>query len=294
MVQQGEKTSLKVGEVKAMIELLDETDNNTVNLIIQKLNNYGLEVMPFLLEALDETSNLEKSHRLKKVIREIQCSSIKLQLQQWASTNQPDLLEAYLLLNSLENPDIDIKLIRKEVQHLIKDVWLELNDHLTALEKVKVINHVLYRIKGFDTNNPDSLESSYISGLLKSKKGTPVSLGILYLIISQQLSLPVYGVNLPHHFVLSYLDKHLPRESDSEMSHPVMFYINPFNKGTVFTQREVRLFLEQMNIPEDGAYYNACDNKLIIKRFIETLKKSYLTSNKKEMADYLEDIATAF
>ena len=60
-------------------------------------------------------------------------------------------------------------------------------------------------------------------------------------IVAQNLNIPIYGVNLPNHFILAYMDefgvrKFLPEEN----KHGVLFYINPFSKGTVFDEIEIK------------------------------------------------------
>ncbi|MBI9033584.1 MAG: transglutaminase family protein [Bacteroidales bacterium] len=292
MVQQGEGISVNESEIRAMIDLLDETDSNSITIIDQKLRDQGSVVLPFLLDAIASSITPVKTERLKILIDDIHFQKIKRELQDWTKSEKPDLLEGYLLLSTIGKPELETNQLRKEVHHLVKDVWLELNDHLTALEKIRVLNHVLYQLKGFETQDSKVPESLLLPLLLKSKSGSPLSIGILYLIISQQLSLPVFGVDLPHHFVLSYLDKNLPQINEKDISYPVMFYINPFNKGIVFTEREVGLFLEQMNLQENDNYYNPCDNNSIIKRLINELKNEYKNLKNKSMEMYLNELSS--
>lgn len=49
--------------------------------------------------------------------------------------------------------------------------------------------------------------NSFINTVIESRKGNPLSLSLLYSVIAESLDLPIYGVNLPNHFVLAYLDE---------------------------------------------------------------------------------------
>ena len=64
-----------------------------------------------------------------------------------------------------------------------------------------------------------------INAVLESKKGNPISMCVVYMLIAQKLKLPVYGVNLPSLFVLTY------KKGDEQ------FYINAFNKGLNFFKK---------------------------------------------------------
>jgi regulator of sirC expression with transglutaminase-like and TPR domain len=83
--------------------------------------------------------------------------------------------------------------------------------------------------------------------------------GYLYQEIAQSLNLPVHGVNLPENFILSYLNTdQLLSSSD------VLFYINPFNGGIVFTREDINTFIKQMNLNNKQEYYKpVCQNILL-------------------------------
>ena len=56
-------------------------------------------------------------------------------------------------------------------------------------------------------------QNSFISDVLNDKKGNPLSLSLLYLIIAQKCELPIKGVNLPKHFVIAYTHEELYEET---------------------------------------------------------------------------------
>ena len=110
---------------------------------------------------------------------------------------------------------------------------------------------------------------------------------MLYIIIAQKLNVPVYGVNLPQHFILAYtteMVKPYPDEND------VLFYLNPFNKGAVFTRREIELFIRQLKIKPEEYYFSPCTNVDIIKRLIHNLKYSYNQLGYPDKIEELENL----
>ena len=94
-------------------------------------------------------------------------------------------------------------------------------------DHIKLINHVLYNIHGFsgNTTNHKDPQNSYLSQVLETKKGNQISLAIIYSVIAQKLDIPVYGVNLPQHFILAYMDETM----ESEFEMPVVM---PLTQGT--------------------------------------------------------------
>ena len=110
---------------------------------------------------------------------------------------------------------------------------------------------------------------------MDNKLGNPLSLGLLYLVVCQSLKIPVYGINLPKHFILAYVDSNLIKENEAIRKSDVLFYLNPFNKGAVFTKNEVDLYIEQINLKKDNAYYTPSNHLVLINRLLEDLIFSY-------------------
>ncbi|PLW96213.1 MAG: hypothetical protein C0591_09210, partial [Marinilabiliales bacterium] len=74
----------------------------------------------------------------------------------------------------------------------------------------------------------------------------------------------------------------------------ILFYLNAMNRGAVFTQNEIELFLKQMKIDLKDHYFLPCNNRIIIRRLISEMIKSYKEENKFEKAGILEQLLTAF
>jgi len=137
---------------------------------------------------------------------------------------------------------------------------------------------VYKRQHGFSGNkqNYHAPQNSYFNNVLSSKKGNPLSLAILYSILAQQLDIPIFGVNLPSHFVLAYRDDNAIMEMISgESNNGVMFYINPFSRGTIFNSQEIEQFLKQLQLEPDRKYFEPCTNLDMVKRMISNLIYSY-------------------
>lgn len=96
------------------------------------------------------------------------------------------------------------------------------------------------------------------------------------MVICKALDIPVKGVNLPKHFILAYMNK-----------ENVDFYINPFSKGTVFSQRDINNFLIQLQIEPEMSFYEPCGNFDMIMRILINLQYSY---DKLGYPDKLADI----
>jgi regulator of sirC expression with transglutaminase-like and TPR domain len=278
-------------ELQALISLLDEPDEDIFRTIRERIFAHGINAVPILESVWESSFDPVIQHRIEELIHQIQFDNLRHELNNWSQFKHHDLLQGALLVTKYQYPDLDEDAIMKKIGQFTQDIWLELNQNLTGLEKVKVINHILFDTHKFSGNitNISSVDNYYINNILDSKKGSPLSLGILYIAIAQSLKIPVFGVDLPRHFVLAYTDEILLDFRDVPEGE-VMFYINPFNKGAVFTRNEIDLFVKQLKLEKKESYFNPCDNKTIIRRMINELLNIYDQSGNPVKRDEIQEL----
>ncbi|MBL4624198.1 MAG: transglutaminase family protein [Flavobacteriales bacterium] len=264
-------------EIRALISLLDDPDKKIYTQIENKLISMGEDVIPYLETAWEYDSwGIAFQDRIENIIHTIQFEQVKERLNNWAIHSENDLLKGMILIAQYQYPDLDENRIHEQIEKIEKDVWLELNNTLTALEKVRIINHIMFEVHGFSSNVKSfhSPQNSFINEVLDSKKGNPISLAILYSIIAQKHDMPLIGVNLPKHFILGYRDDFMiDLRPDDDVK--VLFYVNPFSRGAVFSKREVDDFLKQLDIEPKPSYYLPCTNIEIMVRVLNNLIYSY-------------------
>jgi regulator of sirC expression with transglutaminase-like and TPR domain len=284
-------------ELDALISLIDEPNEEMYLAIRNKISDYGIEAIPLLEEAWLSSKNDENAHRLEDLIDEIRFNDLYHELKSWSQFQSNDLIKAFMLISKFRYPDLDEDKYYAELDKLKQDVWLEINDNLTALEKVKVINHVLFDIhhyRGQPPSQKSTLNACFINELIDTRTGNAITLGIIFLAIAQHLDIPVFGVDLPRHFILAYMDDMIPiKEVEEYWENEILFYLNAMNRGAVFTQNEIELFLKQMKIEIKEDYFLPCNNKTIIKRLIKEMINAYVQEKKPEKAEILEQLLTA-
>jgi regulator of sirC expression with transglutaminase-like and TPR domain len=261
-------------EINALITLLDDPDRDIYQAISQTLLDKGIDIVPDLEKAWENFPESPVQGRIESIIQKIQLNYIHKSLTVWIKNGATDLLEGAYIISRFQYPDLGFYEIVNAIEKIRHDIWLEINDNLTALEKVRVINHILFDVHKFTANNSNyySPQNSYINQVLQSKKGNPISLSVVYAAVAQKLGLPIYGVNLPKNFILAYKDEYHDLFPTGD---EVLFYVNPFNKGAVLGKKEIDIFLKQQNIQPEEVFYNPCTNVDIIQRMILNLIFSY-------------------
>ena len=182
-------------------------------------------------------------------------------------------------------PDLSLDKLRQDLEQLYYDAWLKVRTDVHPADQVKGMNGVFYNEMKFapNTKNFHSPANSMINQVLETRKGNTISLCLIYMMIAQKLGLPIYGVNLPNLFVLTY-----------KAPSGVQFYINVFNRGLIFTKKDI----DQYILKPAPIFYQPCTNIDIVRRMLRNLMLSFdrngdkvRTQEVERMLDALSDPA---
>jgi regulator of sirC expression with transglutaminase-like and TPR domain len=268
-----EADMINEAEINSLIKLLDDPDQEVYDHVHEKLLTYGPTAITYLESAFEQAFDSIQQERIANLVHEIQFGILKQDLELWHQSGAFDLLRGALIINKYQYPDLDEQKVINQIEAIKRDIWMQMMFEGSPSDQVKLINHVLYNIYGFSGNtaNHQDPQNSYLSQVLETKKGNQISLAIIYSIVAQKLDIPIYGVNLPQHFILAYMDE----AAKSDFESGILFYINAFNKGFIFGRRDVDMFLKQLNLNIDKQFYEPCSNTDIVRRILRNLISAY-------------------
>jgi regulator of sirC expression with transglutaminase-like and TPR domain len=278
-------------ELDALIYLLDDNDQEVLRHVESKLLSEGASIIPALELKWEEEQNPVICQKLESLIQEIQDQTLLEAFRSWQDSGSEDLLEGALLISRIQYPGLDPGEVEIQLEKLRLSAWLELHYDLSPLEKVNILNHVFYQLNGFKGNTQDyhAPDNSFIHRVLENKTGNPITLACIYAIIAQRLNMPVFGVNLPQHFVLVYMDESdliNPEGFDQKSNlnyadfQRVLFYINPFTQGQIFGKKNVDDFLSELKLAPRAEYYIPCSPLEMVRRMLRNLYYAYSRQGK--------------
>ena len=266
------ENSLNVNEMKALVSLLGDTDMEVVALVEQKIISLGDPIIPVLEQEWGQSFDPISQKRIEEIIHNFQFENLKKRLTSWKNSENQELLEGLWLIATYQYPDLEFTKIKDLVQQIYYETWLEFKPEAVPLDQIKIINSVIFNKLKFspNTKNFHSIGNSMFNIVLESKKGNPISLCCLYMLVAQRMKLPIYGVNLPNLFILTY----------KQGRH--QFYINVFNKGLVFSKQDIDNYLENLKLKKNEIFYQPCSHLDIVRRVLRNLIVSFEKSGQEE------------
>ncbi len=207
-------------------------------------------------------------------------------LEYFASLVQSDehfpLLEAAASLGQDEYPELDIQQVLDLVDQLSGRLKQRMAADAGALQKLRVLNQFFFEEHGFggNLNNYYDPDNSYLHVMLRTRRGIPISLAVLWLELALGLGLNAQGVSFPGHFLVKV---RLPFPNEGQV------VIDPFMGESLskedLSERLAPLHAES-GLMRDGHvsdellkhYLRAATPREIIARMLRNLEEVY-TSN---------------
>ncbi len=258
-------SELSPSQLDALITLLEDPDVEVKNHVRDKILSLGAEVIPVLEEKWGNSFDPILQKEIEEIVHELQFDLLKYRLEEWKKSEDRDLLTGLWLINTYQYPDLDFDKLNADMHQIYFEVWTAFKNDLAPYDQVRIINHILFNQLRFSANtkNFHSPGNSMLSTVLDTKKGNPITLCSIYLLVAQKLGLPIYGVNLPNLFVLTY------------KSADVTFYINAFNKGLIFLRNDISNYLEHLKIEPQDNFFEPCSHLEIILRSLRNLAHAF-------------------
>ncbi len=262
-------------ELKALVSLLDDNDEQVITHVEQKILSIGKEMIPFLEREWESNLNPAVQTKIEELIHTLQYELVRDRLKNWYNNKEQDLLTGMWILATYQYPDLELEKLKQELEQIYYETWLEFRPDLYPFDQVKVINSVLFnKLKfGANTKNFHSPGNSLINVALESRKGNPITLCVIYMLVAQKLKLPVNGVNLPNLFILTYKDD----------NH--QFYINAFNRGLIFSKQDIENYIHELHLVPQPSFFEPCSNLDIIRRALRNLVMSFEKMGEHAKAD---------
>ena len=114
------------------------------------------------------------------------------------------LLEAAVSLAQDEYPDLDVQQVLGDVDQLLARLKRRLPADASALQRLRALNQFFFRDLRFGGNVNDYYDpdNSYLNAVLRTRRGIPISLAVLWLELAVGMELNARGIAFPGHFMV--------------------------------------------------------------------------------------------
>lgn len=114
------------------------------------------------------------------------------------------LLEATAAVAMDEYPELDVQTVLGDVDQLLARLRRRLPADAGPLQRLRMLNQFFFQDLGFggNVNHYYDPDNSYLNVVLRTRRGIPITLAVLWLELAVGLGLQARGVNFPGHFMV--------------------------------------------------------------------------------------------
>jgi regulator of sirC expression with transglutaminase-like and TPR domain len=247
---------------EALVRLLSDDDEQTVRLVKEQLAHDGAERMDELRD-LASCDNPVAALHARDVLHEVmQCEALeRFELLCATFTDGSDLEEACWLLGAAMLRGFEPGPYRHRLAAWGSELARRLRRATGDRHRVTIMADFLAGELVFTGNTEDYYNdrNSLLPCVLDSRKGIPISLTLVYMLVGHHAGAPVEGINLPGHF--------LARHGD------VLF--DPFHHGRILTRRDCEEILRRQNQQLEDWHLAAASPRQMLARILANLLYVY-------------------
>jgi len=192
--------------------------------------------------------------------------SVVRRMVRLACSPYADFERGVLLLSRFEEPGLDLRPYLLAIDAMAAEVLRRVETRRDLDGRAKVLTDYLGRELGYrgdesDYHHPDNV---YLHRAILRKRGLPLTLTALYLLVARRAGIRAGAVALPGHVVLRIY-------AQDERS----LLVDPFRGGAVLTERECLAYLAQHGLPFQPRWFDDAAGLPLWRRQVHNLREAY-------------------
>jgi len=212
----------------ALRALLDDPSSHTRDGLLRLFAQESAAAESFLKELVSGQNRLLASHA-RWFLDELNLDDPVEAFRTFIRGLNYELETGSLLMARTVYKDVDLPACASRLDEIAARCRELIAEPCSAREKCRIINRVLFHDYEFHSNleHYSDPENSFLHRVLQRRKGIPISLCIVYLLVARRLGFALEPVGLPTHFVMGCFLEERP------------FFIDAFDGGTLRTREEM-------------------------------------------------------
>jgi regulator of sirC expression with transglutaminase-like and TPR domain len=272
---------------EALIKLLDDPSPIVHQSLLgefQKLNEEAVSLLKSIIERGDQPL----ADAAKVYLQEITGDDGVEVFRAFIYSFQYELETGCILLDRTIHPEVEPEHISLFLDEMADRCEALITGPLDAVELCHILNRVMFNEYGFSGDREDfySPENSFLHTVIERRKGIPITLSILYILLAQRCGLDLEPIALPGRFIVGCFEDSMP------------FYIDPYEGGVIMSEEEVQFLLYHYNVSETSEYLAPVTVGETLARMCRNLAHQYITANDEPRArlflTFLQDFEEAY
>ena len=270
-------------EIESLMFLLEDPDPFVQEQVQLRFMELGDRAVPLLDQIRVQTKDKEEKKRAKEVLHQLTFATLKedfAELLLEGIGNRAQLEKAVITLARFGHHTLRESEYVKTLDHFADMIRPSLRYRDNEREKMQTLMKFIFEDLNFRGDNKDyhNPANGFIDQVIERRKGLPISLSLVAMFIARRLELPVFGVNMPIHFMLAFVG-----EKEEQL-------IDPYDQGAEVSYDQCYFFLKKNNVTPKPEHFKMASDIDILARCIRNLMHSYERNEEQERVQELKSL----
>lgn len=258
------------GEYRALISLLADEQESVFRIAWDTLLASGEEAVPYLEEAFDAPAVTLRA-RARALLEEMRMADLEQRWRQYLAVpeDRMDLEKGCLLLARMAGGEVN----EKQVRSMLDVISGTVRAHMVVSGGLQALGEVLFDNLGFRGGEFENPDHHYLPSVLERRRGLPIALAAVYIVVGKRVNLPVYGVAMPDHFLALY----------EHADHPA--YVDCYNRGQIYRYETLHNLLTRRGVAYPDQVLAPCGPRFMLYRMLNNLERVYSEAENEKLAE---------
>lgn len=217
----------------ALTKLLDDDSEVVRKAVMEEIGRYGSEGIAFLRDLSDRENRVLAGHA-RDYLEILGKQDTLTTFSEFIRSFHYELETGCILLDRTLYPELESSQVCLFIDKMASRCREIMVLPGSMIERCKVLNRVIFHEFGFrgDVENYYDPENSFLSRVIDRRRGIPISLSILYILVGQRCNIPLEPVGVPGRFMVGCFDAEEP------------FYIDAYERGHFRSAEDVERLVE--------------------------------------------------
>ncbi|MCL5034591.1 MAG: transglutaminase-like domain-containing protein [Bacteroidetes bacterium] len=275
--------TLTAKKFRALMRLIDDDDPQVAAAVERELRDGGDEVVQLLENEKGNAESAVKS-RIENLITKICVDKLQKEydvLLDYVSRRDFLLERGLFMLAKPLYHDIDFARVESVLNELANELRKRISNLEDPYDVVQHVNDFFLNELGFAGNSKDyyNPDNSVIHRVLETRRGIPISLGVIYLLVGRRINLPVFGVGAPAHFLVKFV------------LEGKEIYVDVFNRGRIMSRKDAEEFISGMGFSFEPRFLKDSSDLEILARTCRNLARAFSAADEQPKANVLMELS---
>lgn len=275
-----------IEEIRSLVHLMSDTDPVVWEAVAKRITSMGREELRVMKMIIDTEFSDTENELLERILEDGEAGKTEKELNDYLADEDPPLSRGVCLVTKLADKNFEETAFYSNLTLMSQEISSEMSDSMTAVERVELFNHILFKRMGFvysAAGEKPELKNTLVSGVMELRRANYISIALIYFMVAREVGLPVYPLWAQKGFFPVYIGP----------GNKMLFYLNMAYNFEILTREAIRDFISEIENTYGKDALVVESDLLLLTIYVQILAEIFSRSGDLKLSSRLERVLAA-